>query len=265
MSTHTTLLTGPSENGIYKLKPQSFRSKSTSPVAFSAARASPVIWHRRLGHPHQSLLNFMFSNFSLPITNKSSSSFCSSCQFGKSSKLHLHVSSFRSNKILDLVYCDVWGPAPVLSSNGHRYFLLCVDHFSRYIWFFPMSQKSDVFNIFQNFITMVERQFSTKLKHVQTDCGGEFRPPSNLFTNLGIIHQRSCPHTSAQNGFVERRHRHVVETGLTLMAQSHTPQRFWHFAFETAVYLINRLPSRTSQRKSPFQHVFNTLPDYSFL
>ena len=104
-------------------------------------------------------------------------------------------------------------PAPVLSSDGHRYFLLCVDHHSRYIWFFPMSQKYDVLPIFQNFITMVERQFSTKLKRVQSDWGGEFRSLSPLLTRLGIIHQRSCPHTSAQNGFVERRHRHVVETG----------------------------------------------------
>src|SRR5581483_5246032 len=54
-------------------------------------------------------------------------------------------------------------------------------------------------------------------------------------------------------GLVERRHRHVVETGLTLLAQSHVPQRFWHFAFDTAVYLINRMPSRTNSNTiSPF-------------
>ncbi|KAD5508006.1 hypothetical protein E3N88_15709 [Mikania micrantha] len=29
-------------------------------------------------------------------------------------------------------------------------------------------------------------------------------------------------------------HRYVVETGLTLLAQSKVPQRFWHFAFDTA-------------------------------
>ncbi|KAJ0467191.1 putative RNA-directed DNA polymerase [Helianthus annuus] len=49
------------------------------------------------------------------------------------------------------------------------------------------------------------------------------------------------------------------------MAQSNLPQRFWHFAFETAVYLINRLPSRVSSNKSPFEHVFKHKPDYSFL
>lgn len=133
------------------------------------------------------------------------------------------------------------------------------------MWFYPLAQKSDVYSTFTNFTTMVERQFNTKLKSVQTDWGGEFRPLTSLFTNLGIIHQLSCPHTSEQNGIVEHRHRHVVETGLALLAQSHLPQRFWHFAFITAVYLINRLPSRISSNKSPFQQVYNRKPDYLFL
>ncbi|GJV05450.1 putative RNA-directed DNA polymerase [Tanacetum coccineum] len=112
-STHTTLLTGPSKHGLYTITlPQ---LKSINKVSFSAVRASPTIWHRRLGHPHQRLLRSMLSNFSLPVTNKSLSSFCNSCPLGKSSKLPLFESGFRSNNILDLVYCDVWGPAPLLS------------------------------------------------------------------------------------------------------------------------------------------------------
>nr|GEX05280.1 hypothetical protein [Tanacetum cinerariifolium] len=80
--------------------------------------------------------------------------------------------------------------------------------------------------------------------HQRLDWGGEFRNLPDFFSPLGIIHRRSCPHTSKQNGFVERRHRHVVKTGLTLLAQSGVPSRFWHFAYDTAVYLINRMPSR---------------------
>ncbi|GKA31561.1 putative RNA-directed DNA polymerase [Tanacetum coccineum] len=63
-STHTTLLTGPSKHGLYTITlPQ---LKSINKVSFSAVRASPTIWHRRLGHPHQRLLHSMLSNFSLP-------------------------------------------------------------------------------------------------------------------------------------------------------------------------------------------------------
>ncbi|GJX47706.1 retrovirus-related pol polyprotein from transposon TNT 1-94 [Tanacetum coccineum] len=128
-----------------------------------------------------------------------------------------------------------------------------------------IAQKSDVYSTFKSFVQMVERQFTTKLKNVQTDWGGEFRNLTSFFSSLGIIHRRSCPHISEQNSFVERRNRHVVETGLTLLAQACVPQRFWHYAFDTAVYLINRMPSRTSTNKSPFEHIFKRSPDYSFL
>ena len=42
---------------------------------------------------------------------------------------------------------------------------------------------------------------------------------------------------------VERRHRHIIETGLTLLGQCKDPLKFWCYAFETSVYLINRMPT----------------------
>ncbi|GKA56514.1 putative RNA-directed DNA polymerase [Tanacetum coccineum] len=157
------------------------------------------------------------------------------------------------------------GPAPLLSFEGHRYFMLFVDHHSLYMWIYHLAQKSNVYSIFKSFVQMVKRQFTTKLKNVQTDWGSEFRNLASFFSSLGIIHRRSCPHTSERNDFVERRNRHVVETGLTLLAQACVPQRFWHYDFDTAVYLINRMPSRTSTNKSPFEHIFKQSPDYSIL
>ena len=57
------------------------------------------------------------------------------------------------------------------------------------------------------------------LKSFQSDRGGEFtsivfRPHLDQH---GIHHQLTCPHTPQQNGVVERKHRHIVETGLTLL------------------------------------------------
>ncbi|KAK9051887.1 hypothetical protein SSX86_028515 [Deinandra increscens subsp. villosa] len=262
-STHTTLLTGPASDGLYSF--QLPRFQPVPKVSFFAIRASPSTWHQRLGHPNPQLLKSMLKFYQLPLQNSKFNSICDSCCIGKSSKLHLLSSNFKSSNILDLVFCDVWGPSSIISSDGHKYFLLCVDHFTKFMWFYPLKSKSDVFATFKQFTTMAERQFGTKLKSVQTDWGGEFRNLSSFFQSLGIIHRLSCPHTSEQNGIVERRHRHVVETGLTLLSQSHVPRRFWHFAFDTAVYLINRMPSRTNSSTSPFQHLFKRTPDYTFL
>nr|XP_043631213.1 uncharacterized protein LOC122602692 isoform X1 [Erigeron canadensis] len=262
-STHHIFLTGPSLNGLYSINLPSL--KSLPKVVFSAVRASPQLWHQRLGHPHSELLKSMLSRYRLSITNKCSSLVCDSCLIGKSSKLHLSSSNNKSSRVLDPVFCDVWGPPPIPSSDGHRYFLLCVDHFSSFMWIYPLKQKSDVFLTFKQFFLMVERQFQTKLKFVQTDWGGEFRNIRSFFASVGIIHRLSCPHTSEQNGTVEQRHLHVVETGLTLLAQSHVPTKYWHFAYDTAIYLINRMPSRTNHIISPFEQLFHTTPHFSFL
>ncbi|KAK9057449.1 hypothetical protein SSX86_022284 [Deinandra increscens subsp. villosa] len=134
-STHTTLLTGPATDGLYSF--QSPKFKTVDKVSFSATRASPSTWHKRLGHPHSQLLKSMLLAHKLPLTNHCFDTFCDSCSVGKSSKLHLPLSNLKSHNVLDLVFCDVWGPSPEPSFDGHKYFLLCVDHYSKYMWFSP--------------------------------------------------------------------------------------------------------------------------------
>uniref|UniRef100_A0A2N9HM89 Integrase catalytic domain-containing protein n=1 Tax=Fagus sylvatica TaxID=28930 RepID=A0A2N9HM89_FAGSY len=79
----------------------------------------------------------------------------------------------------------------------------------------------------------------------------------------GIHHQLSCPHTPAQNGRAERKHRHVTETGLALLFHSHTSPRFWVDAFSTAAYIINRLPTSLLGGKSPFELLYGSSPNYA--
>lgn len=112
---------------------------------------------------------------------------------------------------------------------------------------------------------MVELQFSWKIKGVQSDGGGEFKPFTKYLTELGIVHRFTCPYTHHQNGTVERKHRHIVETGLALLAHSKLPLTYWDHAFVTAAYLINRLPSVTLQQQSPYSILMHKPPEYSSL
>ena len=83
-----------------------------------------------------------------------------------------------------------------------------------------------MFANFVKFKLLVENQFSSKIKQIQSDGGREY--VSNQFqtflTNHGILHRKSCPYTSQQNGLVERKLRHILETGLTLLAFSSIKQ-----------------------------------------
>lgn len=109
---------------------------------------------------------------------------------------------------------------------------------------------------------MVELQLGTKIKAVQSDWGGEFRAFTTLLQQCGIIHRIICPHTHEQNGLIERKHRHIAEMGLTLLANSFMPSRYWDTAFETAVFLINRLPTEVLKGASPIGKLLGIKPDY---
>ena len=128
-----------------------------------------------------------------------------------------------------------------------------------------MTKKSDAFHIFLQFQKYVECFFNTQIKSVQSDWGGEYRTISTFFKNCGIVHRVSCPHTHQQQGSIERKHRHIVETGLSLLSHAHMPFRFWDDAFQIACYLINRLPTPVIQNKSPFEKLFHFVPNYLFL
>lgn len=78
-------------------------------------------------------------------------------------------------------------------------------------------------------------------------------------------HQTTCPHTSEQNGVVERKHRHLIETTITLLLQAHLPSNFWLEALTTAVYLANRMPHSTLKFQVPYTLLFQSKPNYHFL
>ena len=142
---------------------------------------------------------------------------CDACQQGKSHQLPFSESSRVVKHPLELVFSDVWGPAQT-STSGHNYYISFVDAYSRFTWLYLLKRKSDVFDIFVQFQKHVERLLKHKIVHVQSDWGGEYRNLNSFFQSLGIAHRLACPHTHQQNGSVEREHRHIVETGLTLLA-----------------------------------------------
>lgn len=111
----------------------------------------------------------------------------------------------------------------------------------------------------------MERQFNRKILAIQTDWGGEYRSLNSFFQRIGISHHVSCPHAHQQNGSAERKHRHIVEVGLTLLAHVSMPLKFWDEAFLTAVFLINRLPSKVINNDTPFAHLLGQDPDYTSL
>ena len=169
--------------------------------------------------------------------------FCTSFQMGQIHKLPFPTSQTIYYAPLQLVEANIWGSSPILSPNSNKFYITFIDVFSRFTWIYFLKRKFEAFDCFIHFKTQAENQLNTKIKIFQSDWGGEFRSFSKYLDNHDILHRVSCPCTSPENGIVERKHKHMVEFGLTLLAQSSIPKNYWPDTFSTAVYLINRLPS----------------------
>jgi hypothetical protein len=78
------------------------------------------------------------------------------------------VSTSISLKPFELVFSDVWGPAPE-SVGRQKYYVSFIDDFSKFTWVYMLKHKSDVFQNFNEFQSMIEHRFDTKIIAMQTD------------------------------------------------------------------------------------------------
>lgn len=257
------IATGRRSRGLYRL--DSPLSALSVVHQNSRLHASFDVWHNRLGHVAPATIKLLQKFGHLSINSiLPSPRLCNSCQLAKSTRLSYVANEKRAADILDVVHCDLWGPAPVISDAGFKYYAVFIDDFSRFSWLYPLHAKSELYDVFLRYQKFVETQFSRKIKIFQTDGGGEFvnNKLRTHFSNCGIHHIMSCPHTPAQNGRAERKHRHITETGLAMLFHSSIPMKFWVEAFSTAVYIINRLPSAVIGNTTPFELLYRRPPAY---
>ena len=87
---------------------------------------SDEVWHQRLGHPHKDILQHLSRKNAIVSNKTSSKTLCDACQVGKSSRLPFLVSETVTNRPLERIHCDLWGPCPVMSSQGFQYYVIFV-------------------------------------------------------------------------------------------------------------------------------------------
>ncbi|XP_017622046.1 uncharacterized protein LOC108466209 [Gossypium arboreum] len=103
------------------------------------------------------------------------------------------------------------------------------DEYTRYIWVYFLWKKSEVLTTFPQFHKQAEKALGFKLQALQIDEG--------RVSTIEII----------------------VEAGLSMLAYASMPLTYWNDAFNSAIYLINRLNHATSFLESLAAYVSQTL------
>ena len=171
----------------------------------------------------------------------------------------------RAKGVLELIHSDVCGPMPVQARSGSFYFITFTDDFSRFGWVYLMRFKSKAFEKFIEFKNEVEKQSGKSIKTLRSDRGGEYL--STEFTQFlkdnGILAQLTPPYTPRMNGVSERRNRTLLDMVRSMMSFSKLPISLWGYALETAVRVLNVLPSK-SVASTPYEIWKGKKPDFSY-
>ncbi len=210
---------------------------------------------------------------------------CTDCVLGKG---HRHAipkkSRTRATRLLEVVHSDVNGPLEVPSLGGSRYFLTFIDDFSRWTYLYTMEAKSETFDCSKRYHAHAERHTGAKiesvnvirrtrktaeeLKALRTDNVGGYL--SNEFKSYleehGIQHQLTVAYTPQQNGVAERMNRTLVDCVRSLLHTAQLDKTFWAEALNTAVYVRNRVFSRSLPKNiTPYHRWMGKAPDLSYL
>ncbi|KAL4021900.1 hypothetical protein IC575_020726 [Cucumis melo] len=128
---------------------------------FSTYEHDFMLWHFRLDHPNFTYMKYLFFHLFLKIDVSSLS--CDVCIRTKQHRVSFPSQPYKPTQSFTLIHSDVWGPSKVTTSSGKRWFVTFIDDHTRLTWVYLITDKSEVFAIFQNFYHTIETQFHKKL------------------------------------------------------------------------------------------------------
>jgi transposase InsO family protein len=80
-----------------------------------------------------------------------------------------------TDRPLDLLDMDLFGPITYISIDGSKYCLVIVDDYSRFTWVFFLQEKSQTQETLKRFLRGTQNEFGLRIKNIRSDNGTEFK------------------------------------------------------------------------------------------
>ena len=75
----------------------------------------------------------------------------------------------------------------------------------------------------------------------------------------------TAPYSPQQNGVVERRNQTIVGMARSLLKAKKVPDEFWGEAVSSAVFILNRSPTKSVDGMTPFEAWHGRKPDVHYM
>jgi transposase InsO family protein len=204
-------------------------------------------WHRRPAHVGmKNLHKLLKGEHILELTNVhfEKHRMCSACQVGKQVGVHHpHKNIMTTERPLELLHMDLFGPIAYISIGESKYCLVIADDYSRFTWVFFLQEKSQTQEALKKFLRRDQNEFGLIIKKIRSDNETKFKNSQieGFLEEEGIKHGFSSPYTPKQNGVVERKNITLMDMARTMLEEYKTSDQFWAEAINIACYSINRL------------------------
>jgi transposase InsO family protein len=247
------------------------RLKLARPVCLVARRSDEAWrWHERFGHLHFDALRKLAKDEMVRGRPdiEHVEQLCDCCVAAKQRRTAFPAAAkFRAQEVLDLVHGDLCGPITLETPGGRRHFLLLVDDHSRYMWVRLLSTKDEATAAIKDWQALVEKETGRVVRVLRTDNGGEFTSVEfgEWCAGRRVRRHFSAPYSPQQNGVVERRNQTVVAMARSLLKGRQVPAEFWGEAVVTAVYLLNRAPTKSLAGRTPYEAWHGVKPSVAHL
>jgi hypothetical protein len=191
---------------------------------------------------------------------------CETCMKGR-----IHRSKYLSSntdhskqKPFEITAGDIKGPFPIVSSRGHKYFIAMYCTSTGYTCLFNIASLRFTLDTLKEF-NQVVRLANHTWSIFQTDVDSRFISEKvTAWCNEHNIQVRtSAPYSHQQNGAIERRIQHIMDRMITVMNEYSCPRKYWNYAADYVMYMINRSPTILSSDKTPYELVYKEKPDIS--
>ncbi|CAI7828014.1 unnamed protein product [Closterium sp. NIES-54] len=219
-------------------------------------RASEDIWHARMGHPSNTVLNNtiragVLDKDSLLLTDGSelrrargTCFICPKADLPHRPFVSHHNPSAPAYTPLEKVYSDILYNRK-RGQGAYSYTITFIDAATRYVWHLNLPSKDMAFEAFVAWLLVAERESGMKLKSFQSDGGGEYTSQrfKQYLAERGIKRFISLPYAHQQQGVAERMNRTLQNTMRKLQRGMRLPNHQWPEVMDHAVMLHNLLSS----------------------
>jgi transposase InsO family protein len=227
--------------------------------------------HRRLGHISADAIRTLIRNNAIEgihLIDDGSPIICDSCEYAKMTR-----KAIRSERVAPPaqyfgaeIHTDLWGPSPVRSLGGRRYYVTFTDDFSRFTWVHTLRSKDETLQSYRAFANWALTQYNVKIKILRSDRGGEYtgREFTKFLQEQGTERRLTTHDTPQHNGVAESLNRRLLERVRAILHHSDLPKNLWAEALHFAVWLKNRTSTKTLGNKTtPFEKLHGDKPNLS--